>query len=454
MYLWMEKLTRNLARQFNYLWQEVDTFPHDFRSLFNGEVSAILDRVGHLQGVPQKEFERIWPSLYDAARACVSAGWWHIFRKVLRVRKRLFALLVCLTGFITIGIALALPSLSFASKDEIASGVFLAPIYIFIRSMVRSRMHYRLVTISTLLEIALMITILKTFNRWSPQVDSLWIRTTRALVPASFEAKTHLATVHAAECLQVAIWLVTFWGIFSISQKTINSVGKWTTSGLEFGYGRATELNARLVVALFNISYYADLAASRLPNDRYMNTTDLSPIILHEKDRERINQALEGATRLIRRSWAETMASNNGVAGRWIAAQAPRIEFFLRYQQSKNILFSVNLTQLRDAMTTMAIQVIDGKWDLIGADHEDAIATLKARRWKSALRRILAFSLPSVAAFIVAKYMPHLPSPYRNLIIVTCIAYAGVQLLSLIDPDFSERVGLAGKVAASIVKRG
>lgn len=70
------------------------------------------------------------------------------------------------------------------------------------------------------------------------------------------------------------------------------------------------------------------------------------------------------------------------------------------------------------------------------------------------MRRVLAIILPCVAAFIVANYMSHLSSQYRNLIVLTCIGYAGIQVLSLIDPEFSGRIDVAGKLVASVIRRG
>jgi hypothetical protein len=46
---------------------------------FNTEVAEMVNNVRQLEGLSETDFERIRLSLYDAARACVSTGWWSIF---------------------------------------------------------------------------------------------------------------------------------------------------------------------------------------------------------------------------------------------------------------------------------------------------------------------------------------------------------------------------------------
>lgn len=62
------------------------------------------------------------------------------------------------------------------------------------------------------------------------------------------------------------------------------------------------------------------------------------------------------------------------------------------------------------------------------------------------IRRITAIVLPCGAAFALARFAPHIASQYRSLIIISCIAYVCAQLLTLIDPDFSERFNIAAEL--------
>jgi hypothetical protein len=270
-----------------------------------------------------------------------------------------------------------------------------------------------------------------------------------ALVPPKLERSMNFSAVPAAQVLRLAIWIIAFFAILGLLHKYIEFFGEMVASKRELGYPLAAELSSQLIMSLFMIGYYAEVLCKHISDD------GCGPSCLpHEKDRQRLSAELTRVAQLVRKHWAQAMASRNGVSGHWIAAQAPRIEFFLRYQQSKNMLIGANLAELRDSMITAALQAIDGNWHLIGSAHEESVATVRARRWKSILQRGFAISVPCAVAFVVAKFMPHLFSPYHNLIIFTCIGYAGVQLLSLIDPEFSARVGLASKMAASIVKRG
>jgi hypothetical protein len=421
----------------------------EFRSSFNTEVAGMVNNVRHLEGLSETDFERIRLSLYDAARACVSTGWWSIFWGIIKSRKHVLALFALLTVFVIASIIYFMPALTLMPSEYMAFGIVLAIVIMVVRNIIHSRISCQYITIVIFLETALMIGALETFDRWAHYVRSPWRQAVYALVPPKLESRIRLAAIPAAHVLQLAIWIIAFLAILGLVHKLIEFVGEAIASELDAGYPHATEHTSQLIMSLFMIGYFADCL--------YKHASDggCGPSCLpHEKDRERLNAELTRVAQMVRKPWAQTIAFRNGVTGLWIAAQAPRIEFFLRYQQSKNMLIGANLAELRDSMITAALQAIDGNWHLIGSAHEESVATVRARRWKSILRRGFAISLPCAIAFVVAKFMPHLFSPYHNLIIFTCIGYAGVQLLSLIDPEFSARIGLAGKMAANIVKRG
>lgn len=134
-------------------------------------------------------------------------------------------------------------------------------------------------------------------------------------------------------------------------------------------------------------------------------------------------------------------------------AQASRIEFLIRYQQSKNLFVGANLLELRDSMNAAAIRAIEGDWQKIGAELGEAVAAVTARHWKTTARRILAIGLPLAVAVVTIKFFPHWPTAYHNLVLFSCVGYVVVQVLSLLDPDFAERLALAGKITASVIKR-
>lgn len=451
---WMSSLRTNLIYQAALLAEELRTFEPEFRTLYNAAITMKLREVQRIEGLQGTDFERIKPSLHDAARASISDGWLSVFWDTCTSRKRVLALMglaaiLVPTSILTI-MALTLPTPSSRMPGGyVFASLALALLIIAIRQVIHGWIHYKLSTVLLVMETALAITSLATFDKWDRYLGKQWPETVHALVPVKFAAKLHLMTVPAAEVSLLAIWAIASICIFFLIGKFVNFQGMMYASQRNLGYSRVEMANAQLVISLFSISHAADLLCRELG----IGTASRPLRLPSDIDRYQLGWLFEQATSHVKKPWATTMARNNGAAGRWIAAQAPRIAFYLQYQKSRNILFGSNLEELRDSMTAAAIQAIDGKWHLIGAGDSKFAATVKVYRWKSIIRRTLAIALPCVAALIVANFMPYLSSQYRNLIIFTCIGYAGVQVLTLIDPEFSGRLDTASKIMASVIKR-
>ena len=81
---WKVDSYQHLARQANGLAQSVHSIGYEFRSSFNTEVDKMVNNVRQLESLSETDFERIRLSLYDAARACVSTGWWSIFWGIVK----------------------------------------------------------------------------------------------------------------------------------------------------------------------------------------------------------------------------------------------------------------------------------------------------------------------------------------------------------------------------------
>lgn len=449
---WISSSRKNLVYQTASLAQEVRTFERDFRELYDCEVTRILDSVQQLEGLQRTDFERIRLSLYDAARANVAVGWWSIFWGTCKSRKRVLAL-IALAFILTVSLVIGiLPKPSSVPSQDVLAGLLLAGLIMAIRNIIHRRIDYRFSSVIILAETALAIASLATFGKWNGYVSNRWREMVNSLVPVKAEPKLHLMTAPAAEVLQLAIWIIVVFGIFGLMAKYAGFEGRLFASKRDLGYSRAEIVNAQLVISLFDISYAADTLCWSLPKGPGITARSLQ--LPSDGDRRKIDYRLKVAAQHVRKPWAAAMARNNGAAGRWIAAQAPRIEFYLQYQRARNVLCGSNLEDLRYSMMTAAMQAIEGRWHLIGAGDSEFVATVRAYHWKSVMRRVLAIILPCVAAFIVANYMSHLSSQYRNLIVLTCIGYAGIQVLSLIDPEFSGRIDVAGKLVASVIRRG
>src|ERR1035438_5601550 len=95
---WISNSCQSLARQAVCLGQDLHTIGFEFRSSFNSDVAEILDNIRNLDGLSQTDFERILSSLYDAARAYVSACWWSIFWNIISTRRHIVAFLIAMAA--------------------------------------------------------------------------------------------------------------------------------------------------------------------------------------------------------------------------------------------------------------------------------------------------------------------------------------------------------------------
>jgi hypothetical protein len=160
---------------------------------------------------------------------------------------------------------------------------------------------------------------------------------------------------------------------------------------------------------------------------------------------------LDRLARLIKGPWYQTMRSRYKPAGPWIASHAPRIELFIRHQQTKNVLLSANLAELEDAMTSTLVHAAGGNWHLIGADQEYANMVLTQRRTRI-VRRASAIAISIVIAAAAPHFFRHSPALYQGIVAI-CVPFSLVELFGLIYPDAPTGLGIAGGLA-SVLKRG
>jgi hypothetical protein len=449
-----KRLLRRLGQECGYLVNEISTIASSYRESFEYDVNQIIDLTRKLEETSEGEIQRIMPSLIGVARAYVSCSWWARLWKVLKVRKRVLASIPLLISIVLTCIVVPLPHPPLNSTDGAGTqGIFLAMGILALREIIHSKTGYRATLVLKIIETALAITFLATFNRWSASIERMWRAAVHGLTTPAFAANNHLAAGQASEALEWALWVIAIIGLLGFVVRVISFGIKIEISESGNGYNQAEQLSSSIIVAFLKVALAADTLSVLL--SRESDPEEFGQLLFqmhYRSERRTIEFWLNNTARRVRGPWPEAMGATHGIAGRWAATYATQIEFFVRYQQSANMFVGANLIGLRDSMITAAVHAVEGNWNLIGSDHQEIIAAVKARRWKLAIRRLLAIALPSVTAFVFAKFVPELASPYRSLIIVTCIAYAGVQVLSLIDPDFSARVDLATKLAG-MVKR-
>jgi hypothetical protein len=97
-------------------------------------------------------------------------------------------------------------------------------------------------------------------------------------------------------------------------------------------------------------------------------------------------------------------------------------------------------------MTLTLVQVADGDWTAVGSGEEYGIASIISR-WRRALRKLMTIILPFIAAFAAWHFFAKYSIPYATSAVLTCVAFSGIQILSLIEPDAAARLDIAMKVS-------
>jgi hypothetical protein len=452
-----------IAREFNCLVDELSTYEYEFREKFDSAVTDEMEKVRGLEGLADSDRDRIWTTLNDAARCYHSVHWETIFAATIETRKRMrtamAAGLVLLAAIFIIfifppPISGILNGANAFCAAMIASALFLIGKFLYLR------MPYRYSGLALAVAVAAGFMAVREYSRWSVYVLA-WNRASITLVPLQAELRAQIMSAPVAAILRLAIWIVTVICVMALAKRWVRYVGMILASTLDAPYSRATQQSAEMIIGFLDVSHYATKLIRRIQGFPVYNEVededegeDLSRPsaggLLSYDERSELSDLLDLLARLASRSWMRAMGSHHGLAGQWVAGYARRIEFFIRHQESKNVLMGTgNLAALREAMTSAMVQAADGNWHLIGSDNEYATDAIVGRR-KLMLRRAIAISIP-VAGAIAAGHF--LKAPYAQAIILTCLGFAGVQLLALIDPDSPLRLDVATKLVG-MFKRG
>ena len=401
-------------------------------------VAEVMGKLHGLDCLDPEDTARISPTINDAARCYYSVHWWPLFREAIRKRYRMQAAIVLATIlFILLSWnILPKPRTANMTVDNISSVVILAEVLVAAGAVFYFLIPYRCRTafLMTGAGAALLVVAkFPTFQRWSVHV-----------LPARAEL---------APPFTLLVWLLALVCILITVRRSVIFFGKVIASGLESGYGQPAEQCAELVLRFLDVSStITDLLGhmqSQIVGDKDVLWLGESKLPSYYA-RQRIKRQLDMLAFLVRKPWQRAMRSRNGSAGLWIAGHAPRIEFFIRFQQSKNILAGNNLTELRDSMASALVKAADADWHLIGSEPEYSSAVLVSR-WKMMIRRSIATTLPILGAVAAVRL---LRAPYVQVVAFTCISFAGVQLLGFIDPDSpTARLDVAGRLASTL-KRG
>lgn len=428
---------KRIVQEFRSFITDFTTYHASFKSCYSSAIAEVMQALHGLDCLDPEDTRRIWSVISDAARCYYSVNWWPLFREAIRKRYRMQAAIavVLVPIFVASWNILPKPRTGSLTDDNIIFSVTVVGALLIVGSIFQALIPYRYRTAFLMTGAgAALLAIAKfpEFQRWSSHI-----------LPARRELASPFTLI---------LWLVALVCIVIIVRRSVIFWGKVAVSGLEFGYGRPAEECAELILGFLEISRITTELLDRMQGKV---TGDEDILWLAESKlpsdsaRRRIERHLDQLAFHVRKPWRLAMRSRNGSAGLWIASQAPRIEFFIRFQQSKNMLAGNNLIELRNSMTSALVQAADGNWHLIGSEAEYSPVALVSR-WKMMIRRSFAIAVPILGAVAAAHF---LRAPYVQVVVLTCLTFAGVQLFGLIDPDSPARLDVAGRVA-SMFKHG
>lgn len=436
---------KKITQSYRSLFYEFYLFSVAFSSYY---LEAVADEINKLKEIQQSEnMERtdIITVVESAAKVYYSVHWWPLFRLALKKRFRVQAVAYfCLVlSFLIFEAFTLLPSIPHPVQMNSYSAWFM--IIVFIVLLILNRLFYSKISYPNKAGILFILggacTIIGThaFSIWASHATAAWESIVSSYPTLHQDRKTQLASIPIAHLLQWALWFTALVLYAVCFRRIVMFFGKVIVSEKKFGYGVAAEAHAEAILRLVDIRHYLN----KIPSDNYPNC----------KRNNRCLQCRLGTFAIfIRGPWRKTMHAHYRPAGDWIASQAPRIELFIRHQQTKNMLLSGNLFKLRDAMTVTLVNAGDGNWHLIGTE-EEYTDKATARRRSVLIRRAIAVGASIIVAIAVPHFLRHYPTLYIQGIVITCIGFATVELLGILDPDAPSRLDIAGRMS-NIFKRG
>lgn len=461
-------------------WKLVDnffSFGEEFRTAFDSAVAAETDKLQALDelsiDLTASEISTVRVAVQNAAECHYSTHWQSFFREAIGKKHRMQAAIVIAAAIIAALLLFLVPKPPFAQLESgdvvLATPAVLA--FLLLGAFALSRIPYRYEMGAKVFGATAAFVAIKTFSMWAPPMAPAWKTAVSRFSPIHPKVRMQIASLPAADIMRCALFFIgIIWTIFVIVD-LINYLGKEIVSK-EAGYTELTEQCSLVIVSLVDIIF---LISNLLPsvasidNDEYSdkpqeNTGEHSEGLegiweLEELDTrdwnvqwKALHHHLDNLAFVIKGPWQEAMRSRYRPAGGWIASHAPRIELFIRHQQTKNILASNNLIELANAMAGTLFHAVKGNWNLIGADEEYAEKAIAQRR-ATIIRRVIAIGISVVGAIVAPNLMHHYPVLYTQAVVITLIGFALVELLGLLDPDAPSRLDVASKLT-SIIKRG
>jgi hypothetical protein len=459
MFIFPAVLLRKIGYEVRLLAAEIVGYCSTFRAAFESAVAAEVEKAQSLDNLSASDYQRIQPVLDDAARCYHSVRLWPIFKTAIKYRPRMKIVIAVAAMLIAAYTIYVIPSPAWSSLSgpSIMLSIVAVELIVVVAALVHSRMPDSYVAILLLIEVAACVLVIMLYKKWSPYPQPVWRHLVFAAPLLHQHDRVDLASTSIVPAVQLTSWLIIIICIIDFSRRYIRTMAKWTKSPLEIGYRRSAQQSAELIIAMVHVSHFVDELIKTIQTDPDESQLDenqqavcSSNVLawnqyLTNRERSELNSMLANLAYTVKRRWTPAMASSHGIAGQWTANYGSQIEFFIRRQQVRNMLVGNNLLELRQVMTVAMAQAADGDWHLIGAAGECPNIRIVAR-WKRALRRMLSISAPLVAAAVADHFLRGIPAGYLHTIILTLIAFSGIQLIYVLDPDSPARLDIAGRV--------
>ncbi len=453
-----------IRRQLSRVRQELADYREVFRLQMDQAVAGEMSKFAGLRSLSTLDRERIWLTVSDAARRYHCVRWGAKFREAIRWRPRLIFAALTLVSLLAYWFVSAMPSPPFGRMNGEAILVGLT-VGLVGCSPFGIALHYRLNEVRKNIvnfgELTIFFLAVWRYRIWAASVRHLWLHFVPLLPFMPPLDRQGVLNFPVAEAVDVALWLLAIVATINVAGRTAYSFAKIEAAGRKDRYSRAAEQCSEVIIGLLDICDLATTLAIRVEDA----TGDGMPFSVfagasapmdqyYYWERMELTDAISRLIAVISRPWPRAMSSESGSAGRWIANCAPEMEFFLRYQLARIPLASTSLIQFREVMTSALVDAAKGDWHLIAVKDDAATASLRHYQKRRAWRQITGLAVPLAIAGVLIGFRHAVPSSYSTPVILTCITFAVVQALGLLDPDIPAKIDISSRVAGMVRRSG
>ncbi len=448
---WIEVELRNLVYEFR-------GFRAEFKDLYDSAVAHQMEKLQKLDDLNPFDKSRICIAVEDAARCVFATSWIQFFSAAVENRTRMKVAIGVMAAPLVIGLLYLLPWRSLPHQHVLLA--FSLPLMFPIAdigSYLHSRIPYRYVAVTQLIEAVAAFTAVATFKMWYLYTRSAWKVAVSRLPLVHPKLRMQIASLPAAQILQCALLVVGIVCTIAISWRLVNLCGRLVVTRKEGRYSQPAIQCAEIIITLLHVSFVISELTTPLRDasddiEAYSSRRSQITTPSWNAIRNYVDAELGWLAYHIRRRWQEAMRSSYGPAGELIAGNAARIELFARLQQARNMLLSSNLFELKDVLASTLVQAADGNWHLIGAEEEEYADKVRTQRRAKIIRRAIAIAVPIAVAIAAPHFMRHYPALYPSIVIM-CVAFSVGQLALLLDSNALTALDIGGKFT-NILKRG